>query len=77
MQKNLVFKIPTLDLPCGEVVALPLALIAQLKAAGVRQLEVEECWACHREHLVDLPDMSTVLFSAESPLLMTQRANGA
>lgn len=77
MQKNLVFKIPTLDLPCGEVVALPLALIAQLKSAGVRQLEVEECWACHREHLVDLPELATVLFSAESALLMTQRANGA
>ena len=77
MQKNLVFKIPTLDLPCGEAVSLPLALIAQLKSAGVRQLEVEECWACHREHLVDLPEMSTVLFSVQSELLTAQRANGA
>ena len=68
VQRNLGFEIPTLAMPCGENLGLDLEAFASLKSAGVERLRVTGC--CAEEHLVELPDLSTLeakLMSALDP----------
>lgn len=74
--KNFGFAVPNVTLPCGEMVALPLPAIAQLRSAGVNQLKFENCWACHEEHIADLPEMSIMLVMVQSDLLVSPLVNG-
>lgn len=74
--KNLAFNVPALIFPCGEPVGLPLPALAQLRSAGVKQLEFEDCWNCHREHILDLPDLSVMVVTVQSELIVSPLSKG-
>ena len=60
MMKNIGFPIPPLRFDCGEEVQLQVDMIAVLRSAGVENLRFEKCWRCEQEHIVPLPDLSTI-----------------
>ena len=69
MDRNIGFIIPSLALPCGENIGLTLDVVSKLRAAGINQVHFEACHHCGAEHLIPLPDLSTVEVQVMSPLV--------
>ena len=72
MERQIAFSVPTLEVPCGHNLGLDLEAYARLGSAGVKRLKITGCQCGADEHLVDLPDLSTL----ETKLISTLVTNG-
>jgi hypothetical protein len=73
---------PSMEMPCGERLAIPLSMYAVLRGAGGQTLVVKQCPKCNGKHRLELnplldivvdikPDIATM----NSPLLGNGRRN--
>ena len=72
-EKMIQVHMPTLKLPCGDGesgIPFPLNVIADLRAAGVEILDVENCPVCQGTHELQLEPLTRMTISARSSVFL-------
>lgn len=74
---------PSIDLPCGERLDIPLTIYAMLRGAGGETLLIRRCPKCGLEHRLDLNPLTVIevdlkpnIPTLNAPLLGNGRPSG-